>query len=146
MNEPSVITRTVEKTNLWLDEIAAGLETDRQAAYRVLRAYLHALRDRLTVDEAAQLAAQLPQLVRGIFYEDWDPSRTPIHYRGLADFLDRVAAEAKLPGETSASFAVSVAAGVLLKHVSAGEIADMRAQLPQNLRPVLEAQEPRETR
>ena len=138
MSEPSVIAGTVEKTNLWLDEIAAGLEADRQVAYRVLRAYLHALRDRLTVDEAAQLAAQLPLLIRGIFYEDWDPSKTPVHYRGLADFLDRVAADAELSGETSASFAVTVAAGALVRHVSAGEIADVRAQLPEDLRPVLE--------
>ena len=38
---------------------------------------LHTLRDRLTVDVAAKLAAQLPTLIRGIYYEDWDPSRTP---------------------------------------------------------------------
>lgn len=139
MNDPSVIARTLEKTNLWLDEIATGLETDRRGAYRVLRAYLHALRDRLTVDEAAQLAAQLPQLIRGIFYEDWDPSRTPARYRELTEFLDRVAADAGLPGETSASFAVAVTSGVLRRHVSDGEIADIRAELPEGLRPILEA-------
>lgn len=139
MNDPSVIARTVEKTNLWLDEIAGEMETDRQGAYRVLRAYLHALRDRLTVDEAAQLAAQLPGLIRGIFYEDWDPSRTPVHYRDLAEFLDRVAAEAGLAGETSSSYAVSVAATALSRHVSAGEIDDIRAQLPEALRPALDA-------
>lgn len=138
MSNPSVITRTVEKTNLWLDEIATELETDRNEAYGVLRAYLHSLRDRLTVDEAAQLAAQLPELIRGIFYEGWDPSRTPVRYRSLSDFLDRVCSEAGLTGETSAAFAVAVAAGVLARHVSAGEIADIRAQLPKDLRPILE--------
>ncbi len=137
MNDPSVIARTVEKTNLWLDEIAAELESDRRAAYRVLRAYLHALRDRLTVDEAAQLGAQLPELIRGIYYENWDPSRTPLRYRDLAEFLDRVAADAGLTGDTSASYAVAVVAGVLARHVSAGEIEDVRAQLPKELRPVL---------
>jgi len=30
-----------------------------------MRATLHALRDRLTVEEVAQLGAQLPMLVRG---------------------------------------------------------------------------------
>lgn len=48
-----IIERNVEKTNLWLNDLANELETDdRQAAYQVLRAFLHAVRDRLTVDEA----------------------------------------------------------------------------------------------
>jgi uncharacterized protein (DUF2267 family) len=138
MNDPTVIVRTVEKTNLWLDEIATGLETDRQGAYRVLRAYLHALRDRLTVDETAQLAAQLPELIRGIFYENWNPSQTPVRYHGMAEFLDRVAGDAGLTGDTSASYAVALVAGVLARHVSAGELADVSAQLPENLRPVVQ--------
>ncbi len=103
----------------------------------MLRAYLHALRDRLTVDEAAQLAAQLPDLIRGIYYEGWNPSATPVKYRGFAEFLDRIAADAGLDGETAASYAVSAAAGVLRRHVSAGEIEDVRAQLPEELQPIL---------
>ncbi len=138
MPEPSIIERSVEKTHVWLDELAGQLGTeDHRQAYRVLRAYLHALRDRLTVDEAAQLAAQLPDLVRGIYYEGWKPSATPVKYRGFADFLDRIAADAELDGETAASYAVGAAAEVLRRHVSAGEIEDIRAQLPTDLQPIL---------
>ena len=36
---------------------------DRHEAYLALRATLHALRDRLTIEETAQLAAQLPMLI-----------------------------------------------------------------------------------
>jgi uncharacterized protein (DUF2267 family) len=138
MAEPSIIERSVEKAHVWLNDLAEQLGTDdHRLAYRVLRAYLHALRDRLTVDEAAQLAAQLPELIRGIYYEGWNPSSTPIRYRDFADFLDRVAADAALDGETAASYAVSAAAGVLRSHVSAGEIEDIRAILPEALRPIL---------
>ena len=138
MAEPSIIERSVEKARVWLDEIAAQLGTDdHRQAYRVLRAYLHALRDRLTVNEAAQLAAQLPELIRGIYYEGWNPSSTPVKYRSFAEFLERIAADAELDGETSASYAVSAAAGVLRRHVSAGEIEDIRAQLPEELQPIL---------
>lgn len=138
MTQPSIIDRTVEQTNAWLEEVASRLESnDHREAYRVLRAYLHALRDRLTVDEAAQLAAQLPLLIRGIFYEGWNPSKTPVKYHHLEEFLERVKDEAELPGETSASYAVSVAAEVLREHVSAGEIDDIRAQLPQELQPII---------
>jgi uncharacterized protein (DUF2267 family) len=138
MNEPSIIDRTVQQTNAWLEELASRLEADdRRAAYRVLRAYLHALRDRLTVDEAAQLGAQLPLLIRGIYYEGWNPSKTPVKYHHIDEFLGRVRDEAELAGETSASYAVSVAAEVLREHVSAGEIDDIRAQLPEELQPIL---------
>ena len=138
MNDPSIIERSVEKAHVWLNDVATEMGTeDHQAAYRVLRAYLHALRDRLPVDEAAQLAAQLPELIRGIYYEGWNPSSTPVKYRGFAEFLERVGQEAVLDGETEASFAVSAAASVLRRHVSAGEIDDIRANLPEDLQPIL---------
>lgn len=138
MGDPSIIERSVEKAHIWLNDMAAEMGTeDRNEAYRALRAYLHALRDRLPVDEAAQLAAQLPELIRGIYYEGWNPSATPVKYRGFDEFLTRVSAEAGLDGETEASFAASAAASVLRRHVSAGEIDDIRAILPEDLRPIL---------
>ncbi|MGZ5375816.1 MAG: DUF2267 domain-containing protein, partial [Solirubrobacterales bacterium] len=82
MSAVDQIDRSAEKANVWLNELVAEFGSDdRKLAYRVLRAYLHAVRDRLTVEEAAQLAAQLPVLIRGIYYENWVPSRTPISYR-----------------------------------------------------------------
>jgi len=138
MAEPTIIERSVEKAHVWINEMAAEMGTeDHNEAYRALRAYLHALRDRLPVDEAAQLAAQLPELIRGVYYEGWNPSSTPVMYRGLSDFLDRVAEEAILDGETSASYVVSAAGAVLRRRVSAGEIEDIRAVLPEDLRPIL---------
>ena len=140
MSEVDLIDRSVEKTNVWLKELAAELGTDdRKFAYRVLRAYLHAVRDRLMVDEAAQLAAQLPELVRGIYYEGWVPSRTPMTYRSVDEFLRRIADEALLPGETEASYVCSAAARVLRRHISEGEIADVVAVFPEELRVVLAA-------
>ncbi len=140
MSEVDLIDRSAEKTNVWLKELAEDLGTDdRKFAYRVLRAYLHAVRDRLMVDEAAQLAAQLPELVRGIYYEGWVPSRTPTSDRSVGEFLRRIADEALLPGETEASYACSAAARLLRRHVSEGEIADVVAVFPEELRVVLAA-------
>jgi uncharacterized protein (DUF2267 family) len=136
--EPSIIERSVEKAHVWLNEVAGELGTeDRQYAYRALRAVLHTLRDRLTVDEAAQLAAQLPTLIRGIYYEEWDPSRTPLPFHDAKSFLDHVVAEGRLAGETEASFAVSAVAAVLREHVSPGEIEDILAILPADIRPLI---------
>ncbi|MGZ4255181.1 MAG: DUF2267 domain-containing protein [Solirubrobacteraceae bacterium] len=67
-----IIDRSIEKAHVWSNDLAEELSTeDGHHAYRVLRAFLHALRDHLSVDEAAALAAQLPIFVRGVFYEGW---------------------------------------------------------------------------
>jgi uncharacterized protein (DUF2267 family) len=132
------LEHTVHTTNAWLGEVAAELDSDdRQYAYRALRALLHALRDRLTIDETAQLAAQLPDLLRGVYYEGWDPSATPTRSHTAEQFLDRVAAEGAFHGHTEASFAAAAAMVVLRSHVSRGELDDVAAILPHDIRDLL---------
>jgi uncharacterized protein (DUF2267 family) len=124
----------IHATNTWLGDMAHQLQTDdRQDAYRALRAVLHTLRDRLPIDESAQLAAQLPDLLRGVYYEGWKPSATPASYHHREQFYDHVAAEGRFAGHTEASFAVDAAMAVLQRHVSAGELEDVAAALPREI-------------
>ena len=133
-----ILDRSVEKAYAWINDVAAELETeDRHEAYRALRAVLHTLRDRLPIAESAQLAAQLPLLIRGIFYEGWQPARVPQRYREAREFLDRVAQEGILHGDTEASFVVAGVARVLARHISAGEIDDILRTLPGPIRELL---------
>jgi len=138
--DPSIIEHSVEKTHIWLKQLAAEFgDEDRQYAFRALRAVLHTLRDRLTVEVAVKLGAQLPTLIRGVYYEDWVPSRTPLSIHDVEAFLERVAREGRMSGETEASIAVTAVAHVLREHVSAGEIDDVLAILPVKLRVLVEA-------
>jgi uncharacterized protein (DUF2267 family) len=62
-----IFDETVQLSNVWLNELMDELDwDDKKRAYRVLRATLHALRDRLTPHEAAHLGAQLPMLIRSL--------------------------------------------------------------------------------
>jgi uncharacterized protein (DUF2267 family) len=138
MTRLDILDRSVEKTHVWLNDLAEELGTDDpRYAYRVLRAFLHAVRDHLSVDEAAQLAAQLPIFVRGVFYEGWDPSGTPERARDVDSFLRRIAGEALLAGETEASLAATAATRVLSRHISTGEIERVLHMLPEHLRELL---------
>jgi uncharacterized protein (DUF2267 family) len=84
-----VFDRTLQATNIWLDDIMQELGwSDRHRAYHALRAVLHALRDRLPVDDAAHFAAQLPMLIRGLFYEGWRPAAVPVNERRRASGAD----------------------------------------------------------
>ena len=138
MAHVDTIERSVEKAHIWLKDLADELGgQDQRYAYRVLRAFLQALRDRLSVDESAQLSAQLPIFVRGVYFEGWDPSRAPEHRRDADSFLAQIATSAGLAGETEASFAARAAATVLQRHVSEGEGQSVLHALPVHVRALL---------
>jgi uncharacterized protein (DUF2267 family) len=137
--EPEVIERSAQKTREWIDQVATELgDPDRRRAYRELKAVLHTLRDRVPVNEAAQLAAQLPELLRGAYYENWVPAHTPQRYRTRDEFLSRIAEAGGMAGETEASYALTAVMKVLRRHVSAGEIADVMADMPHDVAALLE--------
>lgn len=130
---------TIDKTNHVLRQIERefGWSKDRRRlSYHALRAVLHALRDRLPVDEAAHLAAQLPMLIRGIYYEGWDPSRVPRKI-DKKELLDRVRQE--LPDITDAEVArlVSTVLCALRGHITEGEWEDVKSTLPRDLTEIL---------
>lgn len=122
-----------QTANAWLVDVASAFGTeDRRFAYRVLRAWLHALRDRLTVDHAAQFAAQLPELIRGLYYEGWNPSSTPMKY-GPEEYVQRFASEARLPLADVPAAATRVSA-VIRQHVSPGQLEEAITALPESLK------------
>lgn len=126
-----VFDTTVQETNEWLRAINEAMGWgDRQLAYLALRGTLHAVRDHLTVDEGAHLAAQLPLLVRGIYYEGWDPSRVPVRERHREQFLGRVAEAFERVQPVDPEAAARAVLRVLAARISAGEADDVRRMLP----------------
>jgi uncharacterized protein (DUF2267 family) len=126
---------TVHTTNLWLKELmeAMGRE-DPHRAYQALRAVLHALRDRLTVAETADLGAQLPMLIRGLYYEGWSPSGKPLRERKREHFLAHIAAAFRDAPEVFPEDIARSVFRLLQRHVSPGEIGDVQQILPAEIR------------
>ena len=112
----------------WLNELCDDLEWGHThpRAYLLLRSTLHAVRDFLTVNEAADLAAQLPVLVRGVFYDGWTPAKMPVKPRNKSDFLARVDAYFRDDPLADTERAVAAVLDLLRRHVSAGEIDQVR--------------------
>ena len=136
-HQVSVIDRTVAKTNEWLDRLSRELGTeDRQRAYGLLRAVLHALRDRVGTEVSVHLAAQLPLLVRGIFYEGWDPGSTPQKLT-LDEFIVRVERDATLQSSAEAASTTRAVMQVLRDELAPGIMDHVIAVLPDEFGVVL---------
>ena len=128
---------SLQAANHWLKIVMQELGTDnRRMAYTALRASLHALRDRVGPENAVHFGAQLPMLLRGLFYEGWKPSATPTRERHLDDFLQHVAA--MLPAHTDLSPAEAAMAAfvAVTECVSYPEVQKLVKLLPRELRPL----------
>lgn len=127
--------RTIQATNIWLDDVMVRLPTDdRQMAYRALRTVLQVLRDHLGVAEVASFAAQLPAMVRGVFYEGWQPAGKPLKDRRRASFLARVAEQFTNAFDPSPETICRAVFETLNNQISEGEIENVRQLLPHELR------------
>ena len=132
----AAISTTVEKTNRILSEIERemGWRGRPDQALSALRVVLHTLRDRLPINAAASLGAQLPELVRGIYYEGWAPARVPVKMN-RDEFLDEIARHFIYSGEEgfdAAQMASTVLETIAL-HLDHGEVEKIRAALPKGI-------------
>jgi uncharacterized protein (DUF2267 family) len=127
--------KTVQESNLWLKDIMDRLgTTDRHRAYSSLRAVLHAVRDRIGPESAAHLGAQLPMLLRGLYYEGWDPTNKPTKERHEEAFLARIARELPRAEEGEVEQGASAVLDVLSKHIDRGAAVKIAAMFPSDLR------------
>jgi len=134
MTVPPTIAHGVQQIQEWLKELRDnGDLADEAEALSVLRSVLHQLRDRLTPEEAIELGAQLPIIVRGIYYEGWRPSRTPEKVRSRQRFLDEVTMKL-LPRRVPAEAAVRDVFSLIAHHCDPGEVADVIGQLPADIK------------
>jgi uncharacterized protein (DUF2267 family) len=134
MTVPAPVAHAVQILQEWLKELKdKGELTDEAAAYSVLRSVLHQLRDRLTLEEAVDLGAQMPLIVRGLYFEGWRPHAVPRKIRSKEKFLNELS-EDLLRFTYPVEWAVSTVFALLTHHCDHGEIADVIGQLPDDLK------------
>jgi uncharacterized protein (DUF2267 family) len=137
MSKLEILGRSNETTHIWVKEASQELKwKDERRAFLALRAVLHALRDRLTIEEAVHLGAQLPTLIRGSYYDGWRPNTPPVLDSTRYGFLGEIqAAFAKTHDPQVDSVHIARAIFRLLnKKVSTGEITDVLSTLPEPVR------------
>jgi uncharacterized protein (DUF2267 family) len=127
---------TLQKTQIWLNDIMIELDWHEQPhkAYLALRTVLHALRDRLTIEEAVQFGAQLPMLLRGLYYEGWTLKDKPHKERHKEDFLDHIKQAFKEEYTTRPESIARAVLKTIARRTSEGEIKDIKNMFPKAMR------------
>jgi uncharacterized protein (DUF2267 family) len=123
----------VDAANRWMKQLMESLalgDDEQQRALHALRAGLHAIRDRLPAHEVLDLSAQLPVVIRGIFFEGWTLSNDPTRIRDRGAMIARVAAELAPDSRLVAVDVLAAVIHLLVEHVSHGEIEHLLATLP----------------
>ena len=133
----SALNHTLTETHEWLEELVrkGGFEVEQQA-YSWFRAVLHTIRDRLTVEEAAHFASQLPMLVRGFYYEGWRPALAPNEWTTLDDFFSRIRESLHAPTQEDVGDMRQPTGAVLTlltEKLTEGQVRHVREQLPKEV-------------
>jgi uncharacterized protein (DUF2267 family) len=98
----------------------------------VLSVVLHKLRDRLPVELSAHLSAELPLLVRGVYYDQFEPEKQPTDWdRGA--FVAEIARWLSDIRPIDPEDAVRAVFAVLSRHLPPGQIKKVKHALPGDL-------------
>lgn len=107
---------------------------DSHVAYEACRAVFHVLRDQMSLEGSSLLTAQLPLLLRGVYFEGWNPGVPKKHIRTASDFYRQVLAEYSGPDVIDAESMVSGVLRMLRTHISSEQIDEVRCVLPEPVR------------
>ncbi len=131
------LDKTVQKAVEWLNDVQEELHLrNRDESYDAMRAVFHTLRDRLPVNEAVELAAQLPVLLRGVYYEGWRPVDKPekVDRNGFLAHIDNQLNRQQ--PDMQKEDPVRITKGVfkvLEKRITGGELKDIKDNLPNDI-------------
>ncbi|MGK9169555.1 DUF2267 domain-containing protein [Inquilinus limosus] len=133
-----VFDKTLQTTHIWLDELMQheAFGPDKRFAWHALGAVLRAIRDRLPMDLAAHLGAQLPLLIRGAYYDQFRPEELPHRERTLDEFLKEISDELSMTRPVNYRDATIAVFQTLSKHVNRGQIEKVRHALPEEVRAI----------
>ncbi|MDB5038799.1 MAG: hypothetical protein JWQ35_2327 [Bacteriovoracaceae bacterium] len=139
-----VFDETLQKSNEWIRDILVDAGwISPQTAYSALRAVLHTLRDRLPIEEASDLAAEFPMIIRGLFFEGWTPAnKSKKSLRTADDFYREVHRHFQNDPTVDPQKIVATIFRALLNHVSIGEMRQVQLSFPEKMREIFYAEMP----
>ncbi len=127
------IERAIHDFNKWINNIQDELKCDEEQAYTALCAVLQILRDRLTSAEATHLGAQLPLIIKGIYYDKWKIKDKPEPIDKMT-FTSRVHAQFNNNPEINPTNIILSVFRTIKKQITPGELEDVKSNLPDEIK------------
>ena len=129
------LDKLVQSAHIWLKDLMYELnQSEADQTFHLLQATLQTLRDRLPAVEAVHLGAQLPAVIRGIYYEGWKFSETPVKSKTKEEFLERITEKYNAPLGVDTETAARAVFKLLYHHISEGEVKKIKNVTPEQLR------------
>lgn len=118
----------------WINDIADHMRSPGRTdwALSALRAVLHTLRDRTTIEEVFHLSAQLPVLIRGIYFEGYKPSNKPVKLNS-EEFVNLIKKRIGPGVDVPVAESIRAVIWVLYEKTSPGELSDIRGSMPKDI-------------
>jgi len=129
------LDRSIQSTIEWLRDIQEELKwPSEERIYAATKAMLSTLRDRMTVDEVFHLSAQFPLLLKGIFFDGYDPTGKPIDIDNREEFFDIIQNRFEKKSGIDGEVITRAVLRVLYSRVGAGEMDDIKDSMPDDIR------------
>ena len=125
--------------------LAEDLGVPDDKAGRILRTVLHAMRNRLSIDESIQVISQLPMALKSVYVDQWDPRHSFHRIHHLNEFIDEVRkydtddAAIGFGNDESVKLAVKAVFRTLNYHLSVSEFRDLIAVLPKEVKEFIQS-------
>src|SRR3954468_8051923 len=131
-----VFDSTIQRTNAWLKELMQELNwSDHRKTFLAFRCVLHAVRDHLPLEDAVYVGEQLPMLIRGSYFEHWDPTGKPLSMRSPGDFFSVLSQymARELENTSDVETVTRAVFRLLDRKATDGEIEDVQHVIPPGL-------------
>ncbi len=135
MTNAHIFDKTLQNSKAWIEEIKKELKTtDDNRAYLALRTVFHSLRNHLQINEAIHLGAELPMLLRGLYFEGWNPQEKLPQEKDKKEFLKYFRRYFSEETDDEIEKMMAAVFKILDSKISLGEIQDVRENLPTHIR------------
>ncbi|MFW5688518.1 MAG: DUF2267 domain-containing protein [Spirochaetota bacterium] len=113
-------------------------DREDQAAI-LLRAVLHALRDRISMQENLHVVSQLPMFLKGVYVDQWSYSEELDRLKTADEFARRVEENQEQLGEqrfdwnASTQELITKVLASVEEYLTEGEVKDIKSELPDEI-------------
>jgi uncharacterized protein (DUF2267 family) len=138
INDIKAVQKTLAESQEWLQDLMNAYDfEDEEEALVLVRATLKTIRDRITHTEAYHLGTQLPALLRGYYYEAWDPDKTPLNFETSDGFISAVRNFLVGHDNIDLEMAVPEVMKIIFDKLGQGEANHVRQNLPSQVQEFL---------